>query len=189
VAQFALELVASAFATSQSGGEDHAVVGQGGGRNALGLMGFAERIQDDGSGDAAVRGDRACVAGVVVEPAEDFGVGLVGEAPVGEVGLPAFVGLFGGEPDVGRLGTLRRCRCHQPGRGEVAADRGDRYLQLMVVLQMPGDGVGSGVQARGAQLGAEFDDQIDGGLRQCAADVTVARMQPRPPADSGLPGG
>jgi hypothetical protein len=47
----------------------------------MGLIGFAERIQDDGSGDATVRGDRECVAGVVVEPTEDFGVGLVGEAP------------------------------------------------------------------------------------------------------------
>ena len=132
----------------------------------MGLIGFAEGIHDDGSGDAAVRGDRECVAGVVVEPGEDFGVGLVGEPPVGEVGLPAFVGLVGGEADVGGLGAFRRCRCHQPGRGEVAADRGDRHLQLVVMFQMPGDGVGSGVKARGAQLGAQFDDQIDGGLRQ-----------------------
>ena len=41
-AQFVLELVASAFAAGQSGGEDHAVVGQSGGRNAMGFIGFAE---------------------------------------------------------------------------------------------------------------------------------------------------
>jgi hypothetical protein len=85
--------------------------------------------------------------------------------PVGEVGLPAFVGLFGGKPDVGGLGTLLRCWGDQSGRGEVVADRGDRYLQLVVMFQVPGDGVGSGVKARGAQLVAQFDDQIDGGLR------------------------
>ena len=63
--------------------------------------GIAEFVQDDRAGDAPVCGDREGVAGVVVDPAEDFGVGVIGEPPVGEVGLPAFVGLFGGEADVG----------------------------------------------------------------------------------------
>ena len=57
-------------------------------------------------GDAAVGGDRERVAGVVIEPGQDFGVGLVDEPPVSEVGLPAFVGLFGGEADVGGLGRF-----------------------------------------------------------------------------------
>ena len=52
-----------------------------------------------------------------------------------------------------------------PAAARVAADRGDRHLQLVVMFQMPGDGVGSGVEACGAQFVAEFDDQIDGGLR------------------------
>jgi hypothetical protein len=43
---------------------------------------------------------------VVVEPVEDLGVGAVGQSPVGEVGLPAFVGLFGGEANVGAFGAL-----------------------------------------------------------------------------------
>ena len=60
------------------------------------------------AGDAAVGGDRERVAGVVVEPGQDLGVGAVGEPPVGEVGLPAFVGLFGGEADVGGLGPFLR---------------------------------------------------------------------------------
>ncbi|WP_264033155.1 hypothetical protein, partial [Mycobacterium fragae] len=42
------------------------------------------------------------VAGVVIDPAQDLGVGAIGEPPVGEVGLPAFIGLFGGEPDGSR---------------------------------------------------------------------------------------
>ena len=44
-----------------------------------------------------VGGDGQGVAGVVVEPGEDLDVDAVGEAVVGEVGLPGFVGLFGWE--------------------------------------------------------------------------------------------
>jgi hypothetical protein len=46
---------------------------------------FAEFCQDDGPGDAAVRGDRECVAGV--EPVEDLHVGVIDQPLVGEVGL------------------------------------------------------------------------------------------------------
>jgi hypothetical protein len=62
-----------------------------------------------------VGGDRESVAGVVVDPVQDFDVGVIGEPPVGEVGLPAFVGLFGGKPDVGGFGSLLRCGFDQPG--------------------------------------------------------------------------
>ena len=54
----------------------------------MGGTGFAEFSQDDRAGDAAVRGDRERVAGVVVDPVEDLDVGAVGQPPVGEVGLP-----------------------------------------------------------------------------------------------------
>jgi len=117
-AQLILELVASAFAAGESGGEDHAVVGQSRGRNSLRGIRIAECVQDDGGGDAAVCGDRERVAGVVIEPGQDFGVGFVDEPPVSEVGLPAFVGLFGGEANVGGLGTFRRCWGDQSGRGQ-----------------------------------------------------------------------
>ena len=40
--QFVFEVVASAFAAGEPGGEDHAVIGQGGGWNAMGGTGFAE---------------------------------------------------------------------------------------------------------------------------------------------------
>lgn len=58
----------------------------------MGLTGFAELGDDYGAGDAEVGGDRDGVAGVVVDPVEDFHVRPLGEPPVGEVGLPAFVG-------------------------------------------------------------------------------------------------
>jgi hypothetical protein len=63
---------------------------------------------------------------VVVEPVEDLCVGAVGQSPVGEVGLPAFVGLFGGEPDVGALGALTWLGLDQAVVVQDAADGGGR---------------------------------------------------------------
>ena len=90
-AQLVLEGVAAAFAAGQAGGEDHAVVGQGGGRDAVLRAGGAEGLQDGGAGDPGVGGDGQGVAGVVVEPGQDLGIGPAGERVVGEVGLPALV--------------------------------------------------------------------------------------------------
>ena len=73
-----------------------------------------------------VGGDRQGVAGVVVEPAEDLDVGAVGEAPVGEVGLPGLVGLFGLEADVGRLRLLLRFGGDQLVRVDDPVDRRSR---------------------------------------------------------------
>jgi len=56
------------------------------------VCGGAEGVDDGAAGDAVVGGDGQCVAGVVVDPAEDLDVAVVGEAVVGEVGLPALVG-------------------------------------------------------------------------------------------------
>ena len=164
VAEFGFECVASSFAAGKAGGEDHAVVGEGGCRDAMAVSGFGEFCQDDGGGDAAVCGHGDGVAGVVVDPAEDFDVGAAGEAPVGEVGLPAFVGLFGGESDVGAFGPFVGCGCDEAGGVEVAADGGDRNVEVVVVLEVPGDGVGSGVEAFAVQFGAQGDHEVDGGL-------------------------
>ena len=73
----------------------------------VGLDRCGEGVDDDWAGDAAVGGDRERVAGVVVDPAQDLGVGAVSEAVVGEVGLPGFVGLVGLEADVGRAWRFR----------------------------------------------------------------------------------
>ena len=63
------------LAAGQAGGEHHAVVGQRRrGRPVQGDRG-AEGVHHDGAGDAAVGGDRQGVAGVVVEPGQDLGVG------------------------------------------------------------------------------------------------------------------
>ena len=36
--------------------------------------------------------------------------------------------------------------------------------EAVVVLQVPGDGVGAGVEAFAGELGAQGDDEVDGGL-------------------------
>jgi hypothetical protein len=76
-AEFVFERVASAFTPGEPGGEDHAVVGQGRGRNAMCGTGFAEVVQHDWAGDAAVRSHRQRVAGMIVEPVEDLHMGCI----------------------------------------------------------------------------------------------------------------
>jgi hypothetical protein len=56
-----------------------------------------------------MRGDAERVAGVIVEPADDLDVGVIGQPTVGEVGPPALVGLLGGTPDVGGFGPFLWC--------------------------------------------------------------------------------
>ena len=63
---------------------------------------------------------------MVVEEVQGLHVGVISEPPVGEVGLPAFVELVGGEADVGRFGAFLRGGGDQPGGGEVAVDCADR---------------------------------------------------------------
>ena len=84
----------------ETGGEHQTVVRQRRERHTKSPGSGFERGDDDRAGHPRVAGDAEGVAGVVVEPGEDLGVGAVGESPVGEIGLPGFVWLFGLEPDV-----------------------------------------------------------------------------------------
>ena len=101
---------------------------------------------------------------MVVEPGEDFGVGAVSEAVVGDVRLPGFVGLFGLESDVGGAGFLFRFRGDQFGSFDDPIDRGAGQCGLVVVLKVPGDGVSTGVEALGGKGAAQFDNEVDCGL-------------------------
>jgi hypothetical protein len=102
------------------------------------------------------------VAGVVVQPGEDLGVGGVGEPVVGEVGLPGLVGEGCLEADVGRAGPFVGLWGDQAVGGEVAADRRSRHGELVVLAQVPGERVGPGVEALLRQPLAQPDDQLDG---------------------------
>jgi len=59
---------------------------------------------------------------MVVEPAENFDIDVVGEAVVSEVGLPAFVGLVGLETDVGRLWSFLWFECDGSGATQDAVN-------------------------------------------------------------------
>ena len=82
-------------------------------------------------------GHRQRVAGVVIQPGQDLGVGAVGQPVMGEVRLPALVGQVRGEPEVGRPGPFLRRRDDQPGPGQVAGDRRRRHGDGVVVGQVP----------------------------------------------------
>jgi hypothetical protein len=120
------------------------------------------RCRGDRSGDAGPGGQVQGGAGVVVEPGEDLGVGGVGEPVVGEVGLPGLVGKGCLEADLGRAGPFLGLRDDQAVGSEVAADRRSRHGELVVLAQVPGDGVGPGVEALLGQLFPQPDDQLDG---------------------------
>jgi hypothetical protein len=123
--------------------------------------GFGERVDDNLAGDAAVGGDREGVAGVVVDPAEDLDVAAVSEAVVGEVGLPALIGQVGLEADVGRLRALGRLDLGEAVSAQGAVDRRPRDAEVVVLSEMPGDRVGTGVEALSDQFVTELHDQLD----------------------------
>ena len=136
-----------------------------------------EGQQDRGAGDPGVRGNRQRITRVVVEPGQDLGVRLVGERVVREVGLPALVGHVCLEPDAGRFRPLGRAGGDEPGPAEVAADGRGRRLELVVVLQVPGDGLRPGVQALPGQFFAQPDDQVS----RVVADRGRGRLGPPGP--------
>ena len=144
---------------------------------------------DDGAGDAAVGGDRERVAGVVIEPAEDLHMGAVGQPPVGEVGLPALIGLLGGEPDVGGFGPLLRGGGDQTGRAQVPMDGAApkpsapwwcSRCQAMVCGPWSRPLLASVPAAR--RSGRPWPVPAASGW--CAVGVSGARTRPRPPGDS-----
>jgi hypothetical protein len=113
-----------------------------------------------------VRGDVQGAAGAVIQPGQDLDVGTgcavqAGEAVVGEVGLPAFVGLLGGEADVGGLGSLGRFRHDRPGPDQDPVDRGPRQCRSVMPGQVPADRVRARIQAVLGQLLTQPQHQLD----------------------------
>jgi hypothetical protein len=158
--QFGFEAVAAALAARESGGEDHAVVGERGGRNTVRFRGFLELGDDDATIDAAVGSDPQREPGVVVKPAEDLGVAAIDEAVVGEVGLPRLIRQLRREAHIRRPRTLVGLRRHEPGAAQMAKDRGRRHAHA-ALGEVPADRLGAGVVARGDQSTAQLDDQRD----------------------------
>lgn len=89
------------------------------------FVGGGQEVFGDGvAGDRGVGGAGEEVAGVVVEPVEDLHVGAVGQAPVGEVGLPALVGLGGFEAPIGGAGSFPWFGNNEVSAVQDPADRG-----------------------------------------------------------------
>ena len=72
---------------------------------------------------------------MVIKPVDDLHTGAVGELPVGEVRLPALVGLVGLESPIGAFGPLLRFRGDQPGGDENTADGGESRWPESFLLQ------------------------------------------------------
>ena len=166
-AELGLQTVAAALAAGEAGGEDHAVVGQRRGGEAVFDDRLSEAGDDQGAGDGGVGGDAQGVAGTVVEPGQDLDVGTwptvgTGQPVVGEVGLPALVGEVCLEAGVGGLGALGGRRYDEAVAGQVAADGGGRDAKVVDVSEVPGDGLGAGVESSRRQVATQLEDQGDG---------------------------
>jgi len=61
--------------------------------------------------------------------------------------------------------ALLRAGLHQAGGVQVPTDRRGRHDEVVVMLQVPGDGVWPVVESFAAQFAAEVGDQVDRGLR------------------------
>src|SRR5579875_2193190 len=99
-----------------------------------------------------VGGDAEGVAGTVVEPGQNLGVPArlavgSGERVVGEVGLPTLVGKIRLEACVGGLGSLAGVGKDEAVTGEIAADGGGGEAYLVLMQEVPGDGLGAGIEA------------------------------------------
>ena len=103
---------------------------------------------------------------MVVDHVQDLDLGPVGELPMGEVGLPPFVGHGGLEPDERAPRSLLRLRSDEAPPAEDPPDRGHRWDHgLRVALaQVVRDRVGTGIQSLVRQLLAQLDDLLLHGL-------------------------
>ena len=139
------EVFEGVAAAAEAGGVDPRVVGQGAGRRAVIADNVQENSDDIVAGDRVVGGRAQQVAGVVIQPVENFCVGPVGQAPVGEVGLPHLVWLGGGKPHIGASEPFAWLGGDQALVLQDPADRRCRRLPQAFALQMPGDRHRAGV--------------------------------------------
>ena len=162
-------------------GEHRGVVGQDRCWQTVAFEPGLEVVDDIGAGDGSVCARADQEPGVVIEDVEDLDLGVVGEEPVGGVGLPAFVGLVGGEAHVGRLGTFEGLGGDEPATDQGPPDRRGCGDLVEFVLEVPGDGVRTGVEPVVDELFTELDDALFN-LGWCPTRVAVwsarSRLEP-----------
>ena len=135
-------------AATESGGVDAAVVGQRRGREPVLVGDGGGSVDDDQvAGDRGVGGAAEQVAGVVIEPVQDLDIGAIGERPVGEVGLPALVGLGRCEAAVGGPWSFAGLGNDEPGGVQDASDGRGRGRPVAFLVEVPRDGDRAGIEA------------------------------------------
>ena len=103
------------------------------------------------------------VAGVVIDPVQDFDFVPVGQGGFGEVRLPGFVGLGCFEAVQAAFGSFlglrgdRAVGVQDPADGGVRGHGGARGAQVVL------DGQRAGVQPGGGEFGAQVQDQLHHG--------------------------
>jgi len=97
---------------------------------------------------------------VVIDDVEHLEGRAAGDADVGDVALPAFVGELGGKADPGALGPLVRLRGDQPAGLEHPPDRGHRRHLLMPLGQVVVNGRRPGVEPGAGQVLAQRGDLL-----------------------------
>lgn len=126
----------------------------------MSVGGCAEGREHDRGGDGVVGSEGEHEAGAVIQPGQDLNVAAVFEGEVGEVGLPALIRQVCLEAGVGGLRSFLRFGGDEVCAVQGAPDRGGRDGDAVVVVKVPGEGVGAGVQAAGGELVAQPDDEI-----------------------------
>jgi hypothetical protein len=144
---------------------DRPIVGERGGGPTVGVAGRGKRGHHVVAADTGEGGAGQQVAGVVIEPVDDLDL-PVGEAPVGEVGLPYIVGCGGLEPDPGAARALVRLGHDEAGGSEDAPDGRDRRNGQALALEVLADCGRAGVEASGDKVRSEFDDPVAHGDRR-----------------------
>jgi hypothetical protein len=97
---------------------------------------------------------------VVIEQVQDLHLAVVGQGPMGDVQLPALVGLLGHEPHIAALGPLVRLGGDEPAGVQDPPDRRDRRCAAVPLAEVEGDGGRAGLVPATGQLLAELDDLV-----------------------------
>lgn len=146
----------------------------------MGVAGFEEGGDHDVAGHGGVGAAGKEVAGVVIEPVEDLDVGAVGQSPVGEVGLPALVGLFGLESPVGGPGPFPGLWGDERCGVQDSTDRRRRGRRVAFLGQVPGDSDRPSVESITGQLEAQCHhspSRQQPGLSTCTGLSPMSRLR------------
>jgi hypothetical protein len=147
-------------ATTRAAVEHRTVVGEVAGRKPI----CRSRFTDRGVKGWAVEHWRSVAAdgepGMVVELVADLHLGAVRERPVGDVGLPAFVGLVSFEPVPARPWSRMRLWRDEPAIRQNPPDRRDRRRGAVPLLEVERDRGSTGVVTVAVELLAHRDDRV-----------------------------